>query len=205
MYIPGNMKMDDLSTAHDFIDEFGFGVIVSDSLTGTHLPFVLHRDEGDNGVLYSHCAKANPHWKELDNKEVLIIFSGPHSYISPSWYAQSPAVPTWNYAAVHAYGVVSLLDDKQTLDAVEEVVGQYEPGLLLEKNIITDEFRDKMLPGIVGLKVELSHIEGKLKLGQLRKKEDQVGVYNALTQSGNPEDQVLAHYMKKINLGTGAT
>ncbi|SFF98638.1 FMN-binding negative transcriptional regulator [Neptunomonas qingdaonensis] len=140
MYIPSNMKMDDLSTAHDFIDEFGFGVIVSDSLTGTHLPFVLHRDEGDNGVLYSHCAKANPHWKELDNKEVLIIFSGPHSYISPSWYAQSPAVPTWNYAAVHAYGIVSLLDDKQTLDAVEAVVGQYEPGLLIDKNIISDEF-----------------------------------------------------------------
>ncbi|WP_372743221.1 FMN-binding negative transcriptional regulator, partial [Neptunomonas sp.] len=73
--------------------------------------------------------------------------------MSPSWYAQSPAVPTWNYVAVHAYGVASLLDGKQTLEAVEQVVGQYEPGLLLEKNIITDEFRDKMLPGIVGLKV----------------------------------------------------
>lgn len=205
MYIPTNMQMSDLSTTHDFIDEFGFGVIVSGSLTGTHLPFVLHRDEGRNGVLYSHCAKANPHWKELDNQEVLIIFSGPHSYISPSWYAHSPAVPTWNYAAVHAYGTVSLLDNTQTLDAVEAVVNKYEPDLLVKKSIITDEYRDKMLLGIVGFKVELSHIEGKLKLGQLRKKEDQLGVYEALSQSNNPEGQALALYMKKMNLGTGAT
>ena len=205
MYIPSNMKMDNLSTAHDFIDGFGFGVIVSGSLTGTHLPFILHRDEGNNGVLYSHCAKANPHWKELDNQEVLIIFSGPHSYISPSWYAQTPAVPTWNYAAVHAYGVASLLDAQKTLDAVEAVVSKYEPDLLVKKSIITDEYRDKMLLGIVGIKVELSQVQGKLKLGQQRKNEDQVGVYQALNHSKNPEDQALAHYMKKINTGIGST
>lgn len=203
MYIPSNMKISHLSAAHDFIDEFGFGVIISSSLTGTHLPFILHRDEGGHGVLYSHCAKANPHWKELDNQEVLIIFSGPHSYISPSWYAQVPAVPTWNYAAVHAYGVASLLDDKQTLDAVDAVVNKYEPDLLVKKSIITDEYKDKMLLGIVGIKIELSAVEGKLKLGQQRKKEDQIGVYNALRQSSSPEDQALALYMKKINLGTG--
>ncbi len=203
MYIPSNMKIDHLSAAHDFIDEFSFGVMVSGSLTGTHLPFVLHRNEGGHGVLYSHCAKANPHWKELDNQEVLIIFSGPHSYISPGWYAQAPAVPTWNYAAVHAYGVASLLDDKQTLDAVDAVVSKYEPDLLVKKSIITDEYKDKMLLGIVGIKVELSAVEGKLKLGQQRKEEDQIGVYNALRQSNSPEDQALALYMKKINTGTG--
>lgn len=203
MYIPTNMQMSDQSTTHDFIDEFGFGVIVSSSLTGTHLPFILHRDEGNSGVLYSHCAKANPHWKELDNQEVLIIFSGPHSYISPGWYAQAPAVPTWNYTAVHAYGIASLLDDKQTLEAVEAVVNKYEPDLLVKKSIITDEYKEKMLLGIVGIKVELTSVEGKLKLGQQRKKEDQIGVYNALRQSGNPEDQALALYMKKINTGTG--
>lgn len=154
-------------------------------------------------MLYSHCAKANPHWKELENAEVLIIFSGPHSYISPSWYAQAPAVPTWNYAAVHAYGNVTLLNDKQTLEAVEEVVHQYEPALLEERAIITDEFRDKLLAGIVGIKIELSRIDGKLKLGQLRKKEDQEGVYTALSQSNHLADQALAQYMKKLNLGTG--
>lgn len=204
MYIPSNIKINDISTVHDFINEFGFGVIVSSSLMGTHLPFVLHRDEGKYGALYSHCAKANPHWKELEGAEVLIIFSGPHSYISPSWYAQSPAVPTWNYASVHAYGKVSLLNADQTLEAVEEVVDKYEPELLDKRDVITNEFRDKLLSGIVGFKVELSNIEGKQKLGQQRKTEDQVGVYNALKNSEDFGAQSLAKYMEKQSLGTGS-
>ncbi len=196
--------MKELSEAHDFIDELGFGVIVSSSLNGTHIPFVLHRTEGENGVLYSHCAKVNPHWKELEGTEALIIFTGPHSYISPSWYAQSPAVPTWNYAAVHAYGKVSLLNGQQTLDVVEEVVDKYEPELLVKRDVITDEFRDKLLSGIVGFKVELSNVEGKLKLGQQRKTDDQVGVYNALKNSDDLAAQSLVQYMAKKSLGTGS-
>jgi transcriptional regulator len=204
MYIPSNVKINDISVAHDFINEFGFGVVVSSSLTGTHLPFVLHRNEGGNGVLYSHCAKANPHWQELEGTEVLIIFSGPHSYISPNWYAQKPAVPTWNYASVHAYGKVSLLNSHQTLEAVEEVVHKYEPDLLVKRDVITSEFRDKLLSGIVGFKIELSNIEGKQKLGQQRKRQDQIGVYNALKNSENLEAQSLAKYMEQKSLGTGS-
>ena len=204
MYIPSNVKINDISDAHDFMNEFGFGIIVSSSLTGTHLPFVLHRNEGGSGVLYSHCAKANPHWQELEGTEVLIIFSGPHSYISPSWYAQTPAVPTWNYASVHAYGKVSLLNDDQTLEAVEEVVHKYDPELLIKRDVITNEFRDKLLSGIVGFKIELSKVKGKLKLGQQRKMEDQIGVYNALKISEDLGSQSLAKYMKKKALGTGS-
>ncbi|GAA5141764.1 FMN-binding negative transcriptional regulator [Thalassotalea piscium] len=204
MYIPNHIKMDDLSSTHNFIDEFGFGLIVSSSLTGTHIPFVLHKNEGEKGTLYTHCAKANPHWKELDKTEVLIVFTGPHSYISPSWYAKSPGVPTWNYSAVHVYGIVSLLNDNETLDAVEEVVHKYEPELLVKRDIITNEFRDKLLSGIVGFKIELSRIEGKLKLGQQRTKEDQIGVFNALSNSDDLDNIALANHMKKLNLGIGS-
>jgi transcriptional regulator len=204
MYIPSNIKIDDISIAHNFINEFGFGVIVTSSLTGTHIPFVLHNEEGEKGVLYSHCARANKHWQELDGSDVLIIFMGPHSYISPSWYAQSPGVPTWNYSAVHAYGKVSLLNDTQTLEAVEEVVNKYEPDLLVKRDIITDEFRDKLLSGIVGFKIEISDIECKLKLGQQRKSEDQSGVYNALLNSSDFDAQSLAQHMKKLSVGTGS-
>ncbi|WP_028024028.1 FMN-binding negative transcriptional regulator [Enterovibrio calviensis] len=203
MYIPSKIKMDDPSIVHDFIDEFGFGLIVSKSLTGTHIPFVLHKNEGENGTLYAHCAKVNSHWKEFDNAEVLVVFTGPHSYISPSWYAKSPGVPTWNYSAVHAYGVVSLLDDEETLNAIEEVVKKYEPELLVKRDIVTDEFRDKLLSGIVGFKIELSKIEGKLKLGQQRKKEDQVGVFDALSNSSDLDNLALANHMKKLNVGVG--
>ncbi|NRA85556.1 MAG: FMN-binding negative transcriptional regulator [Gammaproteobacteria bacterium] len=204
MYTPNHIKMGDLSVTHDFIDEFSFGLIISSSLTGTHIPFVLHRNEGERGTLYTHCAKANSHWKELDQTEVLVVFTGPHSYISPSWYAQSPGVPTWNYTAVHAYGIVSLLNDNDTLDAVEEVVNKYEPELLIKRDIITDEFRDKLLSGIVGFKIEITKIEGKLKLGQQRKKEDQIGVHNALSNSNNLDKLALAKYMKKLNVGIGS-
>lgn len=204
MYSPSSIKINDISDAHDLIDEFGFGVIVSTSLTGTHIPFVLHSDEGDSGVLYSHCAKANPHWKELEGNEVLIIFSGPHSYISPSWYAQSPAVPTWNYSAVHAYGKVTLLDRNQTLAVVEEVVQKYDPELLVKRDIMTSEFRDKLLSAIVGFKVELTRIQGTLKLGQHRKVEDQKGVYSALSGSQDLSAQMLAKYMKEKSLGVGS-
>ena len=204
MYIPSNIKVDDISIAHNFISEFGFGVIVTSSLTGTHIPFVLRNDEGEKGVLYSHCARANKHWKELDGSDVLIIFMGPHSYISPSWYAQSPGVPTWNYSAVHVYGKVSLLNDTQTLEAVEEVVNKYELDLLVKRDIVTDEFRDKLLSGIVGFKIKISDIECKLKLGQQRKPEDQSGVYNALLNSSDLDAQSLAQHMKKLSVGTGS-
>lgn len=196
--------MDNLSVAHDFIDEFSFGLVVSNSLTGTHLPFVLHKNEGEMGTLYTHCAKANSHWKELDSTEALIVFTGPHSYISPSWYAKSPGVPTWNYSAVHVYGTVSLLNDSETLDVVEEVVHKYEPELLVKRDIITPEFRDKLLSGIVGFKIELSTIEGTLKLGQQRTKEDQIGVYKALSNANDLDSRALANYMNKINLGVGS-
>jgi transcriptional regulator len=203
MYIPASMKMADIQAAHDFITEFSFGILVTASLTGSHLPFLLHREEAELGTLYSHFARANPHWKEIAGQEAVVIFSGPHAYISPSWYEAVPAVPTWNYAAVHAYGTVTLLDDAGTLAVVEESVATYEPRLLIQRNIVTEEVRDKLLPAVVGFKLELSRLEGKQKLGQHRGTGDQVGVYQALAGSSRLDDQALARYMDKVNLGKG--
>jgi transcriptional regulator len=202
MYIPNTFKMTEITHKHQFIDEFGFGVVISsaDGLSGTHLPFVLHADEGEQGVLYAHCAKANPHWKDLEGQNVLVIFTGPHSYISPSWYTTKPAVPTWNYTAVHAYGVASLLDPHQTLEAVEQVVEKYEPQLLVQRDIVTDQIKHKMLAGIVGFKIALTKLEGQLKLGQNKSKDDQTGVLHALNNSNNLNDLMLSNYMQKMNL-----
>jgi transcriptional regulator len=203
MYIPTKLKMLETNEIHDFIDEFGFAVLVSDNLNGSHLPFLLHRDEGDCGVLYAHCAKANPHWKELDGKQVMVIFNGPHSYISPTWYAKAPAVPTWNYAAVHAYGTGSLLDKNQTLAAVQNLVKKYEPNLMDNKAVLADDNVEKLLNAIVGFKITLNHLEGQLKLGQHRRSDDQAGVYQALSTSTNQDDKALAQFMKKMNMGLG--
>lgn len=203
MYIPNQLKMADLSQAHDFIEQFGFGVLISQPLNATHLPFILARDEGEQGTLYGHFARANPHWKSLHQQQVMAIFHGPHGYVSPTWYANAPAVPTWNYAAVHSYGELTLLDDPQTLQVVEQAVARYEPALLQQRTILTDAFRDKLLAGIVGFKMELSRVEGKLKLGQQRSEADQAGVFAALNQSTKYQDRALADYMRQMQLGTG--
>ncbi len=197
--------MTEIADKYQFIEEFGFGVMISsdDALSATHLPFVLHADEGEQGVLYAHCAKANPHWKNLEGQNILVIFTGPHGYISPSWYISKPAVPTWNYTAVHAYGVASLLNPQNTLKAVDQIVEKYEPQLLVERDIVTDQIKYKMLAGIVGFKIELTKLEGQLKLGQNKNQDDQVGVYNALTHSSNLDNLILAKYMQKLNMGVG--
>jgi transcriptional regulator len=196
MHILKNFHMQDSAEMHSFIDKFSFGVIVSDSLSGTHLPFYLRPDEGASGTLYCHFSRATPHWKELENTEVLVIFSGPHSYISPSWYSQAPAVPTWNYAAVHCYGVASVVDDAQTIEVLENMMGKYEPELLQNRDIVTDAYRDKLLAGIVGVKIELSHMQGQAKLGQNRKMEDQNKVLDALSKSNKLDSLALADYMR---------
>ena len=203
MFTPTHFAMHGQAEQHQFIHDSAFGVLVSGSLSGTHLPFILRENEGESGVLYTHCAKENPHWQELDNADVVVIFTGPHNYISPSWYAKGPAVPTWNYTAVHAYGRVSFLNDDETITALDEVVEKYEPGLLVSKDILTDRLKERLLPAIVGFKIEITRMEGQLKLGQQRTKADQLGVYQALAQSSRLEDLALAQYMKKIDIGLG--
>ena len=197
------MKMQLIEESHQFIDEFSFGVIVSESLDATHLPFLLNQKEGNNGALYCHFARSNSHWKSLEGKKVLIIFNGPHAYISPSWYATVPAVPTWNYATVHVYGYVEVLDPEQTLDIVEQTVNKYEPSLLVKRNIVTEEVREKLKKGIVACKIVITNIEGKQKLGQGRSIDDQQGVVKGLLSSNDSNSINLLNYMTKGNIGLG--
>jgi len=203
MYIRSDTKMESTGNAYDFIDEFNFGIIISEPLEGTHLPFILHKNEGETGTLYCHCAKANPQWKRIVSNDVLVIFSGPDAYISPTWYARSPAAPTWNYAAVHVCGVGEILNIVQTREVVEQTIIKHDPALLAERNILTNELFEKLLPGIVGLKITISRIEGKLKLGQERIPEDQIGVIEGLKSVKSYKAQALVHYMLREGVGIG--
>lgn len=198
MYIPKNLQMT-ASSANQFIHQYGFGCLVSDDLTGSHLPFLF--DEKYN-VLYTHLAKANTHWHGLTGQEVLIIFSGPHAYISPTWYRKGPAVPTWNYAAVHVKGTVTVLNELDTLNVVNQTVEKYEPTLLTNTELFNKKFNSRLAKAIVGLKIDVTDIEGKQKLGQHRTQADQLGVFEAL-QQGDLEAQLLAAYMKKHEIGLG--
>ena len=118
MYTPPSFVEEDLSVLHSCIEESSFATLVTTSSSGpsaSHLPLLIDRGDGPNGTLIGHMAKANPHWRGIANQEALIIFQGPHTYISPSWLKERNVVPTWNYVAVHVTGKVRLVEAPSTL------------------------------------------------------------------------------------------
>lgn len=203
MFAPKNQQIDTLEAQQAFIRSFSFGLLISPSLCATHLPFILQSNSANKGVLTSHVARNNQHWKELEGSDVMVIFSGPHSYISPTWYSKHPAVPTWNYAAVHAYGKASLLSREQTLQNVQQAISFYEPSLHSNQTVMPTDTINKMLSGIVGISITLDKIEGINKLGQHKSNTDQQHTYQNLCHSKDADAQSLARYMHSVNLGLG--
>lgn len=203
MYTPQQSRIESSAAIFELISSYSFGILVTPSLEATHLPFIFTREEGQLGTLYSHCARANPHWRELDSSEVLVIFNGPHSYISPTCYEKGPAAPTWNYAIAQVRGTASLVDESTTCRIVDQTVAHNEPKLMTDRKIVTEEFRDRLLPMVVGFKIEIRQLEGKQKLGQHRSLPDQRGVLQWLSSSTDHAAQELARYMRKVQIGTG--
>ncbi|WP_166425698.1 FMN-binding negative transcriptional regulator [Paraglaciecola sp. 20A4] len=203
MFIPNNMRMQGDKAIAQFINDHSFGILVSESLEATHIPFIFAPDEGENGALYGHLAKANPQCKQLAQENALVIFSGPHAYISPTWYETGPGVPTWNYSAVHCIGRASLLNEDDTVQIIDRLVAKYEPELLNNKVLMPQAYQDKLRQAVVGFKIIIDHVDAKEKLGQQRKSADQQGVFDALLQSTNVSDNQLADYMQHRKLGTG--
>lgn len=203
MYIPKSLTMEPENSVAQFISDYGFGILMSESLEATHLPFLHAANEGELGTLYSHMARANSHWKELQDKQVMVVFAGPHAYISPTWYASGPAVPTWNYAAVHVYGKFELLSDEQTIQVVKDTVKKYELELLNNPQVMPEDYQQKLSKAIVSFKLTISRVDAKHKLGQQRKIEDQQGVVEALESSDNLDAVGLSQYMRKTSVGVG--
>lgn len=193
MYRPRTTRMP-LDEAQDLIDAHGFAVLLDGGLQASHLPLVLERGEGELGTLYGHFARANPHWQALDGQRVLAIFQGPHAYVSPRWYAARPAVPTWNYVAVHASGIVEILDDEATQAAFDGLLAKYEPDLLDDAAILSDDYRQRLLRGTVGFRIRLDDLQGKAKLGLNRSEADQAGVLAGLGDSADPLARQLGDY-----------
>ncbi|RTR01169.1 FMN-binding negative transcriptional regulator [Halomonas nitroreducens] len=186
-----------LAQAQALIDAHGFATLTDDRLRVSHLPLLLKRDEGPLGTLYGHFARANPHWRALDGRRVLAVFQGPHAYVSPRWYAARPAVPTWNYAIVHARGIVERLDDAATLVSMDALVARYEPDLLDDATLMSEAYRRRLLAGAVGLRIRLDELQGKAKLGQHRSREDRNGVLAGLGNSADPLARQLGGYTKR--------
>ncbi len=201
MYIPNQFEVSDPARLAAVMRQNSFATIVTnshDGLLASHVPVLFFPDRGPRGVLAAHVARANPHWRHFrGDKEVLIIFHGPHGYISPNWYKTRPAVPTWNYVAVHAYGFPRLMEQERELSALlQATIEKYESALPNPwKAELPEDFKSKMMQAIVGFEIEVTRLEGKFKLGQNRPPEDIAGAAETLEGSQNQIDRELAALM----------
>lgn len=201
MYLPTSFQVEDFDKLAAVIRANGFATVVTQTdgvPFASHLPLRFEPERGACGTLTGHLARANPQAEHLaSGQEVLAIFHGPHAYVSPSWYEQKIAVPTWNYVAVHAYGIAHLIDDSTQLDTLlEDLTRDYESGFPVPwRETLPAEVKTKMRQAIVGFEIPVERIEGKFKLSQNRAANDRRGVYQALLQSPRPEDQALAQFM----------
>lgn len=200
MYTPAAFREDDPDWIHAFVEANDFGLLVSaDPLVATHLPFHLIRPEGDRPArLLCHMARANPHWRAFENGgEALAIFRGSHAYISSSWYGAQPAVPTWNYEAVHATGRATLIEDREVIATqMRDLAARYEPtpGFTMEAQ--PADYMERMFKGLVGISIEVRAWTAKRKQSQNRAIADRVAVAAALEARG---DHAAAQALKDAN------
>ncbi len=206
MYIPAVFAEPDRTKLHDFIEQHSFGLLVSqvDGLPfATHLPLLLERSAGPHGALIGHMAKANPQWRMADGQTALAVFSGPHAYISPTWYEAEQVVPTWNYTAVHAYGRFQIIaDEGALLEIVREMVRVYERAMPRPWSFDDSEtYVGRLLAQIVGFRIEIEKIEGKWKLNQNQPVERRPRrVVRALQDRGDENAEAIAAMMKRGSL-----
>ncbi|WP_105102859.1 FMN-binding negative transcriptional regulator [Microbulbifer pacificus] len=181
MYIPKHFSVNDRQELLRFVQKNAFGQLISradNRPEASHLPFLLSEN---SEVLVGHLARQNPQLDSLDGEQVLVIFNGPHAYISPRWYT-SPGVPTWNYQAVHIYGIARTFTDEQRLmSLVNKLSEKYEANA---DKPWQPEYSPKLLRAIVGVDIEITEIQGKYKLSQNRPAQDRQQVVDALHAEG---------------------
>jgi transcriptional regulator len=207
MYNPSSFAIKDLDELRQQILGTRLAMVVThgeQGLQASHLPLLFKPDEGPNGTLYGHFARANPQWKALqDGAEALVIFAGADAYVSPGFYPakaeHGKVVPTWNYVAVHAYGTAEVFSDTdRLLDLVSALTDRHEASRAQPWKVADApaDYIDGMLKAIVGFALPIQRLEGKRKLSQNRSPEDIAGVREGLTASPDVHDQALAHLMR---------
>lgn len=202
MYTPPAFKEQDRQVLADIIRGARLATLVTatgEGLIATPLPMLYDAAEGEFGTLYGHVAKANTQWKLTPLSDALVIFQGPDAYISPSWYEtkkeHGKVVPTWNYAAVHAYGPVEFFEDADRLLKIVTRLTDHHEKPRVEPWAVTDapdQFIQAQLRGIVGVRIPASRLEGKRKMSQNRPEADRIGVANGLSESERPGDRLVA-------------
>ncbi|MGC2820281.1 MAG: FMN-binding negative transcriptional regulator [Candidatus Sulfotelmatobacter sp.] len=205
MYIPEHFRLRHDADAITFMRANPFAILISCAETGpfaTHLPFFVRAEE-ERVILHGHVARANPHWRYLEqNAECLAIFHGVHAYISPTNYTARESVPTWNYAAVHAYGKARVFSSEQDVHGMlHELTETFEPAYREQWEELSEKYQENMLRQIVGFEIIVTKIEGKFKLSQNRTREDQANVIASLEKAQDSVVSGVACMMKDQGLG----
>lgn len=200
MYIPSFNKFEDQQEAIAFMQRYSFATIVSvkDGLpVATHLPFLVRQD-GDKVILSAHFAKANPQAADIIDKSALVIFTEPHAYISTKNYEKEQNVPTWNYLAVHAYGKCVLLDEESKAALLKETIRYYEADYLKQWDRLPEDYKQKMMKGIVAFEMVVDDLQAKAKLSQNRSQIEKENIIRTLDQSDSSNEKEIAGYMSHL-------
>ncbi|NRD78013.1 FMN-binding negative transcriptional regulator [Bacillus sp. BRMEA1] len=199
MYIPKHFQLDDKEIIYDFIENYSFATLFSQhngEPYATHLPLIFNKEEN---ALYGHFARPNQQWTDIENQQILVVFQGPHCYISPSWYESMKAVPTWNYVSIHLYGKMEILEEQQIIfDSLNDMVNKYEsPDSLYHLRNVEPSFLEGMSKGITAFKIHITKIEAKAKLSQNHPVERQELIIKQLESISSQDHIQIASLMKK--------
>ena len=203
MYVPARYRVTDDAVIDDFLRSHGFATLVTagpGGLMATHLPIELER-RGEERVLHGHVAKANPQWRELEAaREAMLVFLGPHTYVSPTWY-DHPNVPTWNYQAVHCLGPVRTLHDPaELLTRVTGLAEHYEPASQppprFDVGALPADLRAAELKGIVGFEMRVARVEAAFKLSQNRNRGDRARIARELAARPDDASRAIAQAIR---------
>ncbi|MCQ6279986.1 FMN-binding negative transcriptional regulator [Bacillus sp. EB600] len=198
MYIPKHFKIDDEEVIYDFIEKYSFATLFSrhnGEPYATHLPLILKKSEN---ALYGHFARPNEQWKDAENQQVLVVFQGPHCYISPSWYETTKVVPTWNYVSIHLYGKLEIIEDRKVIvDSLNDMVNKYErQESPYNLNDVDPQYIEGMSKGIIAFRIKITKIEAKAKLSQNHPLERQELIIKKLENTSNQDNLQVASLMK---------
>ena len=200
MYSPPYNRVEKRAEVVEFMRANNFPILVTGTggvLHASHLPITVH-ETGEQIVIDMHMAKNNPQWNEFFDDEVMVIFAGPHAYVSPRWYADKERVPTWNYAAVHAYGVPKIHSDKKTKgESQRRLIESIDPQWLPKHDALHQEYVEQMLDGIVNFSIPVTRLDTRWKLSQNRGRREMELIAAALDKSSDSTERALAALTRK--------
>lgn len=201
MYVPGHFKSPDPALLSRLIETYSFGTMITaaEEMKLTHLPCLFDGSRGEHGTIRAHVARANDHWKHFDT-ETLIVFQGPHCYVSPTWYEEVFSVPTWNYAVAHVYGQPEVLDESRSLEFLMDMVRFFEDPDSTYDYEEGGAYARKSLPGIVAFEMPIAKVDMKFKMSQNKTEGDRLRVIDRLAKGDDPMGREVARFM--ISLST---